>query len=121
MLTIDVAEDGLVELVVDGAIAREDFDKVVATLEDAFATHGKVNIVEVVHTFGGIAPRLWWQDVKWSFGHLDRFGRCAMVTDSGWIGPVARVMAAVLPIELRTFALAELDAARTWARGTALP
>lgn len=117
MLTIDIAEDGLVELVVDGAITRADFDKVVAVLEGAFADHSKVNVVEIVRKFGGVPPRLWWQDVKWSFGHLDRFGRCAMVTDSGWIGPIARVMGAMLPIELKTFGLGELDAARAWARG----
>ncbi|WEK43046.1 MAG: STAS/SEC14 domain-containing protein [Candidatus Sphingomonas colombiensis] len=119
MLVIEVADDGLVELVVDGTITRADFDKVVTTLEGEFGTHGKVNIVEVVRKFGGIAPHLWWQDVKWSFGHLDRFGRCAMVTDSGWIGPVARVVAAMLPIELKTFGMSELEAARAWARGTA--
>ncbi|WP_298673441.1 STAS/SEC14 domain-containing protein [uncultured Sphingomonas sp.] len=119
MLAIEVADDGLVELVVDGAITRADFDNVVTVLEGAFARHGKVNVVEVVRKFGGITPHLWWQDVKWSFGHLDRFGRCAMVTDSGWIGPVARVMAAMLPIELKTFGMGEMDAARAWARGAA--
>lgn len=118
MLTIDVADDGLVELVVDGAISREDYDRVVATLETQFATHRKVNVVEIVRAFGGIAPALWWQEVKWSFGHLDRFGRCAMVTDSGWIGPVARTLGAMLPIELRTFGTNELAAARAWARGS---
>ncbi|OJV33895.1 STAS/SEC14 domain-containing protein [Sphingomonas sp. 67-36] len=117
MLGIEVAEDGLVELVVDGAISREDFDKVVSTLEGAFAKHGKVNVVEVVRKFGAIAPQLWWRDLTWSFSHLGRFGRCAMVTDSGWIGPVARVMAAMLPIELKTFGADQLDAARAWARG----
>ena len=118
MLGIEVANDGLVELVVDGAISREDFDHVVSTLEAGFAKHGKLNVVEVVRRFGGIAPQLWWRDVKWSFGHLDRFGRCAIVTDSGWMGPVARALGAMLPIELRTFGMDGLDEARAWARGS---
>ncbi|MBN8838611.1 MAG: STAS/SEC14 domain-containing protein [Sphingomonadales bacterium] len=118
MLGIDVASDGLVELVVDGAISREDFDSVVTTLEAQFETHQKLNVVEIVRKFGGIAPALWWRDVKWSFGHLDRFGRCAIVTDAGWIGPVARALGAMLPIELRTFHIDGLEAARAWARGS---
>lgn len=117
MLAVKVADDGLVELVVDGDVTRADFDGVVTTLEAEFTKRSKVPVVEVVHKIGKLAPHLWWKDVKWSFGHLDRFGRCAMVAKPGWVGPVARAMATLLPIELRTFKISELDAARAWARG----
>jgi hypothetical protein len=116
MLAMTTDENnGLVELTVDGRIERADFERVVAEFERLLETHKQLNVVEVIRNFEGIDPSLWWQDVRWSFGHIHRFARAAVVTDSGWIGPVTRAVGALLPSEIRTYPLADIAAARLWA------
>jgi hypothetical protein len=106
---------GLVELTVDGHIDTADFQRVVAELERLFEAHKQLNVVEVLRKFEGIDAGLWWRDLSWGFGHLHKFARVAVVTDSGWIGPIARGVGALMPAEIRTFPLVKLDAARLWA------
>lgn len=106
---------GLVELTVNGKIAADEFDSVIAGFERLFETHKQLNVVEVIHSFEGIDPVLWWKDVTWGFGNIHKFARVAVVSDSGWIGPMARAIGAFMPAEIRTFALADIGAARLWA------
>jgi len=119
---LEIATDtvaGFIEITVDGDIGESDFDAAVEAIEAVFAKHGHVNAVEVIRRLGTMPPGLFWRDVKYSFSHLDRFGRCAVVTELGWIGPLARFFAAFTPhVEIRTFPMTELEAARAWARGT---
>ncbi|HEY9234533.1 MAG TPA: STAS/SEC14 domain-containing protein [Phenylobacterium sp.] len=118
MLSIKTDETtGYIELTVDGAIERPEYEAAVKAIEGLLKTHHKINAVEVVRSFKGIEPSLWWQNVNYSFSRLDSFGRCAVVTDKGWLGPMARFFAAFLSVELRTFGLDELEAARAWAKG----
>lgn len=105
---------GVVEITVDGPMTRTDYDAVVAALEAAIAAHGKVRVVEVIRAIGPVDSSIWWQDVKWGFAHLKHIGRCAVVTDKGWLGSITRAVSAVMPAEIRVFSLAELDAARAW-------
>lgn len=116
MLTITTDDTtGLVEITVDGRIERADFDRVVAELDRLLETHRQLNVVEVIRDFAGIDPALWWRDMSWGFGHIHRFARAAVVTDSGWIGPVARAVGALMPSEIRSFPLDRIDEARRWA------
>jgi hypothetical protein len=110
-------EAGVIEITVDGDITRADFEAAVEAIEALLAKHDRVNAVEVIRRIGSMSPGLWWRDLNYSFSHLDKFGRCAVVTDKGWIGPLARFFAAFTRMEIRTFPPSELDAARFWARG----
>lgn len=118
MLTFEIDEaTGGIEFTVDGRVERAEFEAVAATLERLIAAHGRVHVVEVIRDYRGIDPALWWRDLDWTLGHLSDFGRCAVVTDSGWIGPFTRFAAAFMPMEIRVFATDRLDEARIWARG----
>ena len=109
-------ERGLIEITVDGTITVADFDRVQAELERMFETHKQLNAVEVIRSFSPtFDPALWWRDLTWGFGHIHKFARATVVTDSGWIGPVTRAVSALMPAEVRVFPLAELEAARRWA------
>lgn len=107
---------GVIELTVDGRIESGDYDAALAAIEHQLRRHDKVDVVEVIRDFDGMTPSLWWRDLAWSYSHLDQFGRCAVVTDQSWIGPVVRIVGALMPAEVRAFPLAEIDAARHWAR-----
>lgn len=109
--------DGVVELTVTGGISREDYDRVVAEMDGAIAAFGKLRVIEVIEEIGSVDSAIWWRDVKWAWHHMKDIARCAVVTDSGWIGPVTRAIGALLPAEIRVFKLAEMAAARAWVRG----
>ena len=118
MMDIKIDETaGYIELTVDGAIDKAGYEAAVAAIEALLKTHAKINAVEVVRSFAGMEPSLWWRDIGYGFSRLDAFGRCAVVTDNGWLGPMARFFAAFLSVELRTFDMKDLEAARSWARG----
>lgn len=117
MITCLTDPAGVVELTVAGSIARADYDRVVAEMDAAIAQHGKLRLIEVIEEVGSIDSSIWWQDIKWAWHHLRDVARCAVVTDKGWIGPVTRATAALIPAEIRVFPLAEIGAARAWVRG----
>lgn len=108
--------DGVVELTVAGSVARADYDRVVAEMDGAIAAFGKLRLIETIEEIGAIDSSIWWQDIKWGWHHLKDIARCAVVTDSGWIGPVTRAAGALLPAEVRVFPLADIDGARAWVR-----
>lgn len=105
---------GVVDIVVDGALTRADYDAVVAALDAAIAAHGKLRVVETIKSIGHIDPSIWWQDIRWAFTNFGKIGRCAVVTDYGWVGSITRAIAAVMPSEIRVFPLAEGASARAW-------
>lgn len=109
--------DGVVELTVAGGITAEDYDKAVAEMDGAIAAFGKLRLIEIIEEVGSVDSAIWWRDIKWAWTHLKDIARCAVVTDSGWIGPVTRAVGALLPAEIRVFKLAEIGAARAWVRG----
>ena len=116
MLTIRTDDAcALIEIEVDGRIERADFDRAVAAVDRLLGTHRQLVAVEIIRSFGGMDPAAWWLDFTWGIGHVHKFARAAVVTDNGWIGPIARAVGAVLPTEVRHFPLAELDAAQRWA------
>ena len=118
MLTFDKdADAGVIEFTVDGEIGAAEYDAVIAALEEQITRHGRVSVVEVIKSFTGMAPSLWWKDVTWGFSHLNEFARAAVVTDHGWIGPVSRAVGALMPAEIRAFRLEEIEEARKWVRG----
>ena len=86
MLDIKIDEAaGYIELTVDGAIDSAGYEAAVAAIEALLKTHKKINAVEVVRSFAGMEPSLWWRDLNYSFSRLDSFGRCAVVTDNDFL------------------------------------
>ena len=107
---------GVVDIVVDGPLTRTDYDAVVAALDAAIAAHGTLRVVETIKSIGHIDSSVWWKDIRWAFANFGKIGRCAVVTDHGWVGSITRAVAAVMPSEIRVFPLAEGEAAHAWVR-----
>lgn len=115
MLTHRVDESsGIVELHVNGPVERVEYDAAITAIDAMIERHGTVKVLEVLKDFGWIDPSIWWKDTVWGLTHLRDFGRCAVVTDKGWVGPFARAIGALMPAEVRVFPLAAEEDARVW-------
>ncbi|MCL2776896.1 MAG: STAS/SEC14 domain-containing protein [Polyangiaceae bacterium] len=110
---------GVIEITVDGDIERADFEAVIKAIDELIAQHDHINAVEIIKRLGKMSPGLWWRDLNYSLSHMSKFGRCAVVTSKGWIGPVTRFFAAFTHMEIRTFPMTDLESARAWVRETA--
>ena len=117
MLSFTTDEDaGYIEMTVDGDVEQAEYEAVVQAIERLIVRHERIDAVEVIRRLGDMPMGLWWRDLNYSFSRLDSFGRCAVVTDNGWMGPMARFFAAFLSVQVRTFDLKDLETARAWAK-----
>lgn len=117
MLTIECDERaGLIELTVDGDVKRVDYEATTQAVDRLLEGHDRLNAIEVVRRMGWVDFGVWWRDAVFHLTHRNWLNRVAVVSDSGWIGPVTRFFAPLYPAEVRTFALDQLEDARTWAR-----
>jgi hypothetical protein len=110
------AKAGYLELTIDGAINRADYEAAVAAVDELLKTHDKLNVVEVVRDIGWIDAEVWWKDLLFHLTHRNFIHRAAVVSDKGWVGPVTRMFAPLYPAAIRTFRMEELDEARAWAK-----
>jgi len=116
LIRTDLTE-GFMEVTVDGDIGVEDFKRAVRAIDEVLARHDRLNVVEVVRRVGTIPPKLWFRELRYVLSRLKRFGRCAVVTDKGWISPVVKIFSAFTSVDIRIFPLVDLEAGRAWARG----
>lgn len=113
--TID-EEEGVIDVLVDGAISRRDYEELIPILERLIERHNKLRCVETVREIGPIDMSLWWEDLKWAVAHRHDLARVAVITDHGWIGPLTKAVGALFPAEMRVFKESDAQAARAWVR-----
>ncbi|MCT2559846.1 STAS/SEC14 domain-containing protein [Tsuneonella sp. YG55] len=99
-----------------GVITADDYrETLVPLIEARLQDHEKLKCLIVLDgafaTYTGGAA---WEDAKLGFRHWDAFSRVALVSDIGWIVKATRLFAPIMPCAVRTFPLAELDAAKDW-------
>ena len=109
----------VVEITVDGAISRAEFEEIAGKLEALIALHGKVRLLEEIKSVAGIDPSTFWNDLKFSLRHLNDFSRCAVVTDQRWIEWFARAVAPFVACDIRHFPTEQIAEARHWLRADA--
>ena len=64
--------------------------------------------------FEGYEADAVWEDAKLGFKTFTKFERIAVVTDTTWMRRSVKAFGWMMPGQVRTFDVAELDAARTW-------
>lgn len=107
-------ELGYVELTLEGKVDRESFEELVSKLGPLMDERGKVGILERIVSFGGIAPSVLWDDIKFGFRHLKHVGPVAVVSDKKWIEVWTKLASPFWRTEVRFFGANELDEARAW-------
>lgn len=102
------------EFTVSGHISYDDYLAVAEPMEAFAKTHGKVQMIEVVDHFTGFDPAVLLPGIRFDFRVVPHVSHIALVTDIGWISPIARAVGALLPTRMRVFPRDQLDAAREW-------
>ena len=110
--------NNIVEIIIEGKITEEDFDRVVSQLKVDIARHGKLRILEEIRHFEGIDPLALWKDIRFGFAHLNDFTYAALVADTRWIRKLAEVFDSVLSVKVKTFEPLQIDEARNWLSNT---
>ena len=104
------------EIRVLGRVTEHDMDEILPRLEDFIEKHGTIRIVEVIDRFDGFDPTTVLDGMKFDIKHLRNVSHAAVVSDIPWIGFMTRAASTVMPLTVRTFSMADLEAARAWAR-----
>lgn len=107
-------EDSLVELIVDGKVTQEDFNRIAGQMEVFITAHGKIKLLEEIRNFEGFDPSMLWDGIKFDMKYLKNFSHCAVLTDMGWVGPFSKAAGAFISCKVRTFPLDKKDDAIEW-------
>lgn len=110
----DDVESGIVELTINGTISKTEFDDVATKLQAIIKERGKVRLLEEIKGFSGIEPSAIWDDIRFSFNHLNDFSRVAVVTDKSWIEWWTKAVSPFISVEVELFEPSEIEAARDW-------
>ncbi|MCV6595884.1 MAG: STAS/SEC14 domain-containing protein [Mangrovicoccus sp.] len=108
------AAKALVTLEVDGKVTREDFDRIAPEFEAFVEEQGQIRLIEVIRNLEGFEPGLIWDGLKLDLRVIPHITHCAVVSDIGWMSPLAKAASAVISTQLRSFALADLETAQAW-------
>lgn len=109
-------EAGYLELTVDGRIDKADYERAIEAIDALLETHKKIDVMEIVLDLGFIEPEVWWKDIVFHLSHHHFLRRVAVVSDSGWVGPLTRLFAPLYPAAIRTFSVGEIFEARRWVK-----
>lgn len=112
---IDV-DNGIVELILDGSFDQNELDEIYAQFENPIQKKGKIKILEDIRScnFLDFTPLMLWKGLQFDMQHLKDASHYAVVSDMGWIGPVAIAAGGNFSCEIRVFPLDQHAEALTW-------
>ncbi len=111
-----VPNSNIVELTVDGAVTRDDFNDVIAEIDSKIEDYGSVDVLEEIRDLGKIPPEVIWADLRWAAGNMRNVGRAAVVCDKEWIEKMVEVLQPLTKADIRHFDSDEINEARHWLR-----
>jgi hypothetical protein len=115
---IDDMPTGTVGVRACGSLTREDYGDVLEPILREAVDSGEVRMLFVLTDFEGLEPAAWPADIKTGlvlgFGHHSAWKRLAFVTDVEWVGKAMHTFAWLVPGELMTCELDQLEEAKNW-------
>ncbi|GAA4774767.1 hypothetical protein GCM10023219_22860 [Stakelama sediminis] len=99
-----------------GVITAQDYrDTLIPMVEAKLKTHDTIKCLVVLDSdYAAYSGDAAWEDMKLGIRHWNAFRRIAVVSDIGWIVKAVRLFAPIMPGAVKTFPVAELDAAKAW-------
>ena len=106
-------DNNIVEIVVEGKITADDFERVLPQMKSDLQRHGKVKVLEEIRSFEGMDPMALWMDLQNAYLAKD-VTHGAIVADAQWIRTVTDAVGVILPMEVRSFEQSQIGEARAW-------
>lgn len=103
-----------IEITIDGKFTSDDFDRIVPKITAFIAANGKIKLIEIIKDLKGFEMGAFSKGFKFDMQHLKDFSHCALVTNSGWIGPFTRIIAPFFSTDIRIFKIDQEGDARNW-------
>ena len=99
-----------------GELEDDDYEDVlVPAIEDRLSRHDKIRLLYVLGPESeGYEADAMWEDAKLGVKTFTSYERIAVVTDSNAVRRAVKAFGWLMPGEVTTFPVAELDAATTW-------
>ena len=104
----------VVELIVEGQITEADLDQVITRMKLDIAKHGKLKLLEEIHSLEGIDPIALWKDAQFGLSHVDDFTHVAVVAEAEWVRTISAAADNILSAQVKAFEPSQWEAARTW-------
>ena len=100
-----------------GKVTETDYESVLApAVRTKLDAHGKLRLVYVLgDEFDGWTMGAMWQDAKVGVSDAKAWERVAIVTDKDGLRHTVQAFGWMIPGDIRTFGLSDLDAATAWA------
>lgn len=100
---------------ITGKLTSEAYDGIREVVDAKLARHSKLRVYVEIPASVEISAEALFKDLKFALSSWNRFDREAVVTDQRWLKNVSDIAGKLMPgIEVRTFAMADADAAKQW-------
>jgi hypothetical protein len=115
---LDDMPEGVLGFRAEGQIAADDYTDVLKpAIDDVLRRGDDVRIVLVFDDWPGMTGGAVWEDMKMGIERFTKWKRIALVTDVEWMRHATSLFGWMTPGDVKTFTLAERDAAVAWAAG----
>ncbi len=121
-ITLNQSSDGRVlEVQASGKLTHDDYQAFTARFDRLLKQHGRVNVLFEMVDFHGWDAGGFWDDVKFDLKHFADVDRFAMVGDQIWEKNITDLARPFTAAQVRYFDRTDIEAARWWAAGAAVP
>tara|TARA_R110002020_G_scaffold108200_1_gene250832 strand:+ start:78 stop:449 length:372 start_codon:yes stop_codon:yes gene_type:complete len=112
---IPFKSDRVVGIRFDGKIDGSELATALVPLKARLERHDNIRLYLEINDFEGMTAEAFFKDVKFSLSNARQIEKEAVVTDQTWLKNSAAVIGAVFPgVDVKTFTMAENEAARQW-------
>ncbi len=106
--------EDVIELHLDGAVEREEYERVREKTESFIDKRGWARLLEVFYDFGPVDPAVVWEDMTFAIRHWNDFSRIAVVAERRWLAMLLAGLQAIFTGEAKGFTFAECEEAWEW-------
>lgn len=107
---------GVVGFKATGKVTKDEFDNILIPAVDRLADNtGKLKYLFVLDTdISNMSMGAWYDDMKVGLKHLLQWKKIAIVTDQPGVNKFTDMAAHIMPGEVRSYTIAELEVAKSW-------
>lgn len=107
-------KENIVALKISGTLTKEDYERIVPTLEAKIKQFGKIRFYGEVENLGMPTLSALWEDIKFDFKHYRDFSHVAVIGEPDWMAALTKLTAPLVPAEVRVFRNEEKSTAMQW-------